>query len=234
MQFMLRFFLAMVMSTCSIHLFGQVSDSTVMVDSTSIPTKKRVPSGHEVGINATFFIKQLLDLSENDIATSPYLFTYRMAIGKWGIRAGVGGTNQRTETSEEGFADTETQQDYSLDARLGVERLLPVGKRWMVNFGLDATTRLVGNVNIIETGFDRVETTTSTTGFGFGPVMGIQFFFNEHLSLYTEGSFYYTFFTTTTERDFTNFPQFNDEEERVEGQELLNNLPATLWLVYRF
>ena len=74
---------------------------------------------HELGLNASFIIERILNFSDNELAVSPYLLTYNIGLDNWKIRAGIGGDNKKTVSTEEGFADSETNQKSSLDLRLG-------------------------------------------------------------------------------------------------------------------
>lgn len=199
--------------------------------------QKEKPSldwNHELGINASFIIERILNFSDNELAVSPYLLTYNVGLKNWKIRVGVGGDNKKTVTTEEGFADSETNHQSSIDFRLGYGYQKKFGDKWTGTFGADIVGLYRNDRQVSDTGFDKIIREKNTKGIGAGPVVGIQYDFGKRLSLYAEGTFYYTFANTRDGIFFANFPELEDLVENTDEQELLINLPSTLYLVFKF
>ena len=195
---------------------------------------EKLPWEHEVGINASLLIERILNFSEREFASSPYLLLYNGGKKNWTLRAGIGGSNKKTTTSEEGFADSETQQTSSFNARLGYGIRRDFGDKWTATFALDGIYDWELDKNTSDTSFDKIIQEDRKTGFGGGPTLGIQYNFGKRLSLYAEGSFYYTVSNTRNGTFFTNFPELDDLVENVEEQELIITLPSTIYLVFKF
>ncbi len=139
----------------------------------------------EFGFNSTFFVKQFLSFSNNNIGTSPYIFTYKRINEKnTALRMGLGmGVNVRNSPSSNGLHSNRI----NLDLRIGLEKRFLLSPKWLAYTGGDFLNS-----------FSQLETSTiggdnsvrdNEIGFGLAAVGGIQFFINKRLSLLTESSF---------------------------------------------
>ncbi len=198
------------------------------------PDKPPIDIRHEVGLNFTYLIKQFISISDSTIATSPYLVTYKSVFNNVGIRLGAGATYKKREQSEEDFEDSTRETNFSFDGRLGVEWQKSFNHRWAACFGIDGVVSLVSQKFVVDSGFDVFTEKEEVLGYGGGPVIGLYYHFNRYLSLYTEGSLYFLQKETESGREFTNFPQFDDNLAKITETELEVTLPATLYLVFRF
>lgn len=197
--------------------------------------KERPAFSHEVGLETNNLVSRIFsDGNENDRPDNPYLFTYKLGIGSWALRTGVGGDRKKSVEREEGFADSRTTQTGNLDVRLGLERRFELGEKWTGNVALDGTGFFSENKVIEDSGFDVITTAETADGWGVGPSFGIRFDVTQRLSLYTEGFFYYTFSDVQSARTFKNFPEFDDQIMNVEEEELKISLPSVLYVVFRF
>ena len=71
--------------------FGQAADND------SLPPKKRHIE-HDLFINTTFFLKQVINLSSTSLAISPYIVGYKCFFDKHnGIRVSAGGQREQVE-----------------------------------------------------------------------------------------------------------------------------------------
>lgn len=188
----------------------------------------------ELGINGTYFLKQIISLSDTTIAVNPYLLTYKIMFNNFGIRAGVGASYRRQLEEDENFADNTTTTSYTFDTRLGVEYQKRFHPKWTVSAGFDLVYQDASSKFVADSGFDVITVEDRISGFGAGPVLGIYFHLNKHLSLYTEGSFYFLSKKEESSLKFTNAPQATDRSNTIEVTELETYLPATLYLVFRF
>ncbi len=196
--------------------------------------KKKIPIHFEIGINAPLLIGGFLGGNSEELASNPYLLNGKFIVGKIALRVAGGGHLKQVVEREGEFADSKTTESLGYDVRLGLEWQHDFGKRWIGTFGADGILFSNKENVILDTGFDAVTTGTFTTGWGFGPVLGIQFAITKRLSILTEGAFYYTQSDAQTSRLFKNFPDFDDQLGSIESTELRINLPATFFIQYRF
>ena len=88
---------------------------------------------HQLGVNATAFTKQFLNLGNNDnITDSPYYVTYKWVPGKYALRAGIGGDYAKTESEDE-FAGDLTSVTTVATLRIGGERQIALTDRWLTS-----------------------------------------------------------------------------------------------------
>lgn len=168
---------------------------------------------HELGINSTFFIANFISFSGNiPNLVSPYALHYKMWVGRHGLRVGLGANyrEQHDDATDNsgGFTSTTTQ----VDARIGYEFQLPLARRWNMYFGADLVYQYALSSQKNNSGFATVETSTTGNTLGGGPVLGIQFFINERISLGTETTCYFQSedIVDATRSDFQ--PQFDSEQ----------------------
>lgn len=127
---------------------------------------------HEAGIdiaNALTFIKR---------NTQSYLLNYRFNINqKTALRAGL----------NLDISNGESEGTYP-DIKLGIQKNKR-NKNWVLYYGLDFSYSY----------FKSNAVPTVTSRWGASPLLGVQYFFNERISLYTEASLnYYHYFLTNT------------------------------------
>jgi hypothetical protein len=200
-----------------VSLFGQDGKKTVLA--------------HEVGINTNFVQNNLLG---NPTSNNPYSISYKCISNNIGLRIGAGGTFSQEKIQEDGFADNQRKVDYSTDIRIGAEWRKSIADKWLVTAGLDMIGTQTVEKSIVDSGFDKVEDITQQLGIGCGPVFSLQFYINDHLSLATEGAAYFRGLKTTTARLFENFPEFDDQINSANSQDLIRQLPSSIYIVYRF
>lgn len=197
--------------------------------------KKKIPIRFQLGLNAPLLLGRVISSDpEQQGQPNPYLLTGKFLVGKIGLRAGIGGYLDKSVQREGMFADSETIENMGIDARFGLEYQHPFSARWTGTFGADWILFSSKDRLVVDSGFDVVTTGTQTSGWGLGPVIGLQFNITKRLSLLTEGAFYYTQSEGQTSRLFQNFPEFDDELGSVESTSLRYNLPVTFFIVYDF
>ena len=199
--------------------------------------KERTPPGftHELGIETNKLIARLVsDSVEDGLPDKPYFLTYKIGMGKWALRTGIGGDRSKTVEREDGFADSHTEKSGRFDVRAGLERRFPLGKKWEGNVALDGIGFFSQNKTIDDSGFDVITLSNTVNGWGLGPSFGLQFNLTERLSFYTEGFFYYTSADRQGGRTFKNFPEFDDKLKTIKEEDIKVSLPAVLYIVFRF
>ncbi len=187
---------------------------------------------HEVGISTAL----LQNIVVNQGEAQPYTFSYKLISGDKAIRLGIGATFDRVFSREEGFADSETNINYSTDLRIGYEWRKALGdkKRWLAYVGMDLIALQGMDKTIIDSGFDKVSEYERSLGLGLGSAVGLQFYINEHLSLSTEGAIYFVGQENTSARLFQNFPDFDDVLNTTQEFHFNSILPTSIYLNYKF
>jgi hypothetical protein len=218
---------------------------------------------HEIGINATLLIKQVLSLSTTNVTLLPYDLTYKYISNKWAFRTGLGimsssSTNETTSTTTstvtpgpDASAPT-TNKFFQASYRAGIEYRVPV-KNWLLGYaGIDIagvnskSTDQSSNVfNNLPFSYQYTRTTdvTTTTSIGAGPVLGLQFYINKRLSIFTEIPIY-IMHTRTVEDidDYRNVLQGsniyvstdNTQTQTTTGNTFRIILPATVYVAFKF
>lgn len=201
----------------------------------AVKVKRNIPIHFQLGLNAPLLLGRVISSDPDQPGeTNPYLLTGKFLVGKIALRAGIGGYLDKAIQREGMFADSETTEMMGFDVRIGLEYQHDFSPRWTGNFGADWILFSSKDKLIVDSGFDVVTTGTQTSGWGIGPVLGLQFNITDRLSLLTEGAFYYTQSEGQTSRLFQNFPEFDDELGSIETTSLRLNLPITFFIVYEF
>ena len=185
----------------------------------------------EIGINATSFINEFISLNSNDATIGDYMISYKYHFGSKALRLGLGGSFSQVDEDTDGNG-TRTTNNNDFDIRLGYEWNSRITKRWGFYTGMD----IIGGNNFVSSvsdNFERVETSTRTTIVGGGPILGVQFFINSHISLMTEGSLYYKHSIINTKETFSLNSEFNSDDSNSRN-DLNFGLPTALFFVIRF
>ena len=185
----------------------------------------------EFGINATGFVNEFISLNSNDSDIGDYMITYKYHVGKLAFRTGLGGRFSQIDDETEGGGNR-TTKDNKFDMRVGLEMKKRITKRWGFYAGLDLMGGFESSKSTSFT-FEEVKVTRASTNFGGGPLVGVQFFINSHISLATEGSLYFNSSKITEKEEFSSNPQFNNEDT-VTNNDLLFGLPTSLFFIIRF
>jgi len=185
----------------------------------------------EVGINATSFINEFISLNSNDASIGDYMISYKYHFGSKALRFGLGGKFNKVDEDTDGNG-TRVTNNNQFDLRVGYEWKKRITRRWGFYTGMDI---LAGNDfnSSVSDNFERVETSIRTSTFGGGPILGIQFFINSHISLMTEGSLYYKHSIVNTKKSFSLNTEFNEDETNNRNN-LAFGLPTALFFVIRF
>ncbi len=185
----------------------------------------------EIGINATSFINEFISLNSNDASIGDYMISYKYHFGSKALRLGIGGNFSQADEDTDGNG-TRTTNNNSFDIRLGYEWNKKITKRWGFYSGMDIIGGSDYNSSVSDN-FERVETSTRTSVVGGGPILGIQFFINSHISLMTEGSLYFKHSIINTKESFSLNSEFNTDETNSRN-DLNFGLPTALFFIVRF
>jgi hypothetical protein len=208
----------------SLNIFSQDDDS----DSHGEHDQEKYS---EVGLNATSFINEVISLNSNDATIGDYMITYKYHFGGKALRLGLGGNFSQIDEDTDGNGNRTTNNN-SFDIRIGYEWNKKITKRWAFYSGMDIVAGSQFNSSVSDN-FERVETSTRVTTVGGGPILGIQFFINSHISLMTEGSLYYKHSITNEKKNFSLNTEFNEDDTNSRN-DLNFGLPTALFFVIRF
>ena len=173
-------------------------------------------STHELGVNATSFVKNFLSLNAADVDEGDYVLTYKKHQQNRALRIGLGGRFSQVNEDLEGGGKLTTKDNFAA-LRVGYEWNKSVAQRWNIYYGLDAITDFTQSVSstssFLNTGqIEDVKLSSERIGFGGGPIIGIQFFISKNISLATEGSLYFRYNTSNDKESFAIQSQFNKDE----------------------
>lgn len=235
---------------------GQAQDATNTTgpaDTTVYAQKKEHADKaihHEIGVNATYFIKQVFSLSNNTLPTQPYQLTYKLiARNRIAGRLGIGADMSSTSTTVSGSTIPRDTKNSNVYGRLGIEYRKQVGRHFLAYAGLDFVTQLINSKTTSSTtpnnpGFSQtVVTTDKNNAFGGGPVLGIQYYINKRMSLYTEmpitfltGKSSETVNTTTTNSNGFGNPTttFQSDITNSTNNDFSIAVPVTIYFAVKF
>ncbi len=153
---------------------------------------------HEVGVDATLFLRQFFTRQDADAAflfpTSPYLFSYRYKTRCFNLRFGAGGSFSESEYPASWFGSLPDEiykrMRSSLDLRVGAEIFQQVGPRWQVFQGLDIRAHWARDNNgftFSNAGY-RNARDMRTEELGLAPLFGVRFRVTPRFSILTEMS----------------------------------------------
>ena len=190
----------------------------------------------EVGFNTTPLIKQVFNLSGNNLPQSPYDFTFRYYLkqGKMAYRFGTGiryHEDKDVDITSGGATGAETRFKDELYAfRNGFEIVKQVNRRIRTHLGADFIYTYSNNGS--SNSFTDIS--DKTRQIGGGPILGLSFDISKSFSLYTEASMYVAQAKTTTINDRKQ--GFPPRKTTTEGttKTLTTALPTTLYLTFRF
>lgn len=139
-----------------------------------------------------------------------------------------------THTSYDGFLDTEITETSSISGQLAGTYYLLQEARWQIKAGLQAVAGRSREDIIMDSGFDRVTTRRLELNVGVGPVIDFRFLVHQRISFGMEASLIYSWSHSELQQLFTNFPDFDNTKETVEGEGLDAYEPATIYMRFHF
>jgi hypothetical protein len=214
-----------------LFLFMLSFRASALSDSTTVVKKKKAQ--HQLFLNTTFFLKQIISLSNQNIAISPYIVGYKCFFKNHGLRAAVGGSfSKKTE-----FPDTSSTRvtgNNIIDYRVGYEYRHFFGKRWNLSTGVDMVGRSTFGKVKANSVFDIVTTSTPSNSLGAGPFAGIQFNISKHIALFTEVAFYYSYTWTQRKVNSVNFPEQNVNRRDATEYKGEFILPTSIYFAFIF
>ncbi len=180
---------------------------------------------HELGFNATNFVKQILNFSSTTIPFSPYTITYKYLGNNFNVRFGAGVTTSKETEKIQNSTNDRTTKNYAMNYRFGIEKQSIITKHWKCYYGIDLMYDYVDNTS----NFSSSSIRSRYDGNGAGLVYGLQYYFNKRISLFLETGFNVMKYKSKTMITNSSNPNNNQTETR-SGTSGSVFLPSTLFL----
>lgn len=198
---------------------------------------------HVVGVQANALFRQIFNFGNaNNPVNNPYLLTYTCISrkSKWGADAGVGYTlNQFFEndgnTKKENFIN-------DLYLRLGIQKLLPLNRRFTSSFNVHLLFDLLNSKTRTESNFGSqvsvVNSNSSSIRYGLGPCLGLRYKISNRVFIGTECSYYFKMGNNKSK--VSTYTVFNGQQEEFEETnsdkdlfQFIFNVPTAIYLSIR-
>jgi hypothetical protein len=153
------------------------------------------PFNHYVGLQANQLIRQLLNFGGSATVSNPYSFVYSFNSAKtgWGGNVGFGYTYNQIKDQSDGFSSRTTTIN-TIAFRVGFERKISIGKRWLLGTGVDITrdsdkdkTEIVFN----QGSSNSSTTTTHIRTTGIGSRASLLYNITDKILIATEATYYF-------------------------------------------
>jgi opacity protein-like surface antigen len=209
---------ALLLSFILLNLLAAAQDA--------VKAQKR--SVHYVGVQANQLTRQLFNFGGSSSSiNNPYLITYAVNSVRsgWGLNYGLGYTHIELR-NEDPFNPLETTiNDFFV--RLGVERKVPIGVKWITSYGLDILRESEKNITESRNSQSgNFKTETRNRGTGIGLRFTLNYNISEKILLGTEATYYYKSMKET--RKGTSVP-----EETEKFKEFTFTVPVALFLILK-
>ncbi len=217
-----------------------------LIASAQTKSEEKSSLNHEISIDATYFIKNLIDLSANYYSADPHFLRYKLHTRAGSLRLGgsIGGSNRNIEDSTQipQLASNFNTESSSAYAFLGWEFKTPLSKRFILNYGLDYrfahqksyNKSMYGSISSSYYG----EWEETNTGHGAAAVLGIKFLLTQRFFLYAETSWIYMVSNYNRNRTYTPVQEgVNTPEDILESYSEVDygfQLPVNLYVGFSF
>lgn len=185
-----------------------------------------------LGISAGDILHELFNADNTNKTYAAFVLEY--AGHDYAVQLGFRPDYNMTDAQHEGFLDSEVTEHTSLSGHLAGTKSIFSDRNWLIRAGLQVNGGWSQDDIIEDSGFDRVVTRRLQWNAGIGPVIDFRFFVHPRISLGTEASLLYSVTRSEVQQIFTNFPDFNNTKETVEGDEISFVEPATIYLRFHF
>lgn len=200
---------------------------------------------HSIGVDVSGFLFRYIGHSDSAVSTfqpSPYWASYRFRLNKhWNLRAAVGGSlNRLDRPSRIASREAYRTEQSTFSARMGVERVQELAKRWQIFYGLDlraATTHRLSEETYSNAGYV-YGSEQGSTNWGPAALFGARFRITPRLNLLTEAGLAFLV-TTEEQREFymptmEDKPPLPDMETKTTGLRTQFNPPLSITATFAF
>lgn len=187
------------------------------------------PSNIYFSLQANQLLRQLFGGSGS--AENPYLLTYGFNNKQTGngMLFGLASSSSKVVVKDFGV-DRETKtKNFSL--RVGYDKKVNIGKRWIAGGGADIFLTTAKSLTEPNQGS---ETTTKTSGWGFGPRATLLFNLSEKVYLGTEASWYFQWMNDKTEITFPSSFGVPPQKSEQKSSSFQLHSPTAIFLTLKF
>lgn len=185
----------------------------------SVVQKDTLKRKHEIGMDATFFIKQFVNFSNSSFDYDPYIVTYRYFTKNFNIRFGFTAIySKQNSKPSSSYVPTRSKDNYKSELiRLGVEKQKILSKSWSVFYGIDIRqySSYSNYSNQSQISNYSVGNISKTNSIGIAPFLGAKLHINKRINLSTETSMPFYYLERKTRNYYTPYysslPKKNDD-----------------------
>ncbi len=185
-----------------------------------------------IGISTGDILHELFN-GDNKTKTYPAI-TLEYAGQKYAVQMGFRPDYNKSNTSYDGFLDSDINNQFSISGQLAVTRFIFNHQHWQIKAGLQMPGGWSRQDITEDSGFDEVITRRLEWNVGIGPVIDVRYFVHPRISLGLETSLIYSISQSELQQLFTNFPDFDNTKETVKSNALTVVEPATIYLRFHF
>jgi hypothetical protein len=186
----------------------------------------------DIGISTGDILHELFN-GDNTTKTYPAL-TLEYSGQKYSAQLGFRPDYNQTNTSFEGFLDSEINDKFSVSGHFAFTRIIFNNKNWQIKAGLQVPGGWSREDITEDSGFDQVISRRLEWNVGLGPVMDFRYYIHPRISFGLEASLIYSFSRSELQQIFTNFPDFDNTKETVDAEALTIIEPATIYMRFHF
>lgn len=184
------------------------------------------------GISAGDILHQLFNSENTNRSYAAFVLEY--SAQRYALQAGFRPGYNQSNTSHEGFSDTDVDEKLSFSGHVNLTRIIFTDPRWSLRAGLKYEGGWSREDIINDSGFDRVTKRRLEWNAGGGAVADIRFKIHPRISLGTEASLVYAYQQSELQQLFTNFPDFDTTKDRITGHDIKVSEPMTIYLRFHF
>jgi hypothetical protein len=214
---MRKIILAVLLGGAGISAYSQESENT-----------ERSVEGWYFGIQGNQLVRQIFNFSNSSTpVNNPYLLIFSTtAANGTGGNFSIGYNYNEANTGDAITSRVVTNSDFNV--RAGIEKKSFLGKNFLLAFGVDLLYQSISTESRVQDNFGGAFTTVNkTSGFGFGPRLGISYHVTDNFLIGTEANYYVKFM----KEKFSVMPGTSDQED---VKQLQLNVPTAIFLVLKF
>ncbi len=132
------------------------------------------------------------------------------------------------------FTDKRKEQYNKYDLSISGLRMKSISNKLKLGYGLMASSFVLFDKKIFDSGFDKVTFSNRTWSVAAGPNFLLQYQINKRLSVFTEYVLAYQFSSSYTGKEFSAFPEENYANDISRQHGLQIDYPISLYITYHF
>lgn len=186
----------------------------------------------ELSLNITNTLAGFFNSGGSGLSTDPYLIGIKAVKNKDALRLGVGFKHRSKEENDEFLGTVLNTDETNVQFRIGGEKRIDLGKRFLLFYGGDIAFRYVQSDAILTSFPSDIVVKSWEAGLGAGPVLGAMFHLTPRISLSTEAFLYGIAYEGEKKEPKDNV--FEPVTTRFTGFDLVPALPSSLYIVVKF